>query len=129
MVRFALVLAVLLVNCVLIQVLQWPFWILKPVLPRWLFRSVSAFTQRAFTEILLLLCWLFAPNELVVTGDELPVEPESVILMSNHQTYADWIYLWLFAYFYQAHGMMKIILKASLKHVPLIGWVSSHTHS
>lgn len=55
--------------------------------------------MRIFVEILLLLFYLFAPTKIVLTGDEIDEpaldkdkNPESVILISNHQTYADWYY-------------------------------------
>ena len=48
---------------------------------------------------------------------------ERVVLMSNHQIYTDWLYLWWIAYTNTApaHGHLYIILKESLKYVPLIG--------
>ncbi|KAI3633452.1 hypothetical protein MIR68_008399 [Amoeboaphelidium protococcarum] len=85
------------------------------------------FTEKAFVEILLLITYMFAPTELVVIGDEdgdIPSKTrgENVVLIANHQCYADWIYLWFLAYSQNAHGMMKIILKDGLKHYPIIGW-------
>jgi len=47
--------------------------------------------------------------------------PERVILMANHQIYTDWLYLWWTAYTAGAHGHVYIILKQSLKYVPIIG--------
>ncbi|KAK5167364.1 uncharacterized protein LTR77_007063 [Saxophila tyrrhenica] len=48
---------------------------------------------------------------------------ERVVLMSNHQIYTDWLYLWWIAYTSTPpmHGHLYIILKESLKWVPLIG--------
>lgn len=48
---------------------------------------------------------------------------ERVILMANHQIYTDWLYLWWIAYANSvpAHGHLYIILKETLKWVPLIG--------
>ncbi|CAJ0647929.1 9795_t:CDS:2 [Entrophospora sp. SA101] len=48
--------------------------------------------------------------------------PERIILIANHQIYADWIYIWTFAYLANAHGAVKIILKDSLKWLPIFGW-------
>lgn len=45
--------------------------------------------------------------------------------MANHMTFADWIYLWLFAMHVGAHGNVKIIMKEELKRIPIFGWVRS----
>ena len=42
--------------------------------------------------------------------------------MINSQIYTDWWYVWLFAWFRNAHGDLKIILKDSLKQLPIFGW-------
>lgn len=47
--------------------------------------------------------------------------PERLVLISNHQIYTDWLYLWWIAYTARMHGYIYIILKQSLKWVPLIG--------
>ncbi|OZJ03143.1 hypothetical protein BZG36_04640 [Bifiguratus adelaidae] len=49
--------------------------------------------------------------------------PSRLILISNHQVYADWIYLWCFAYMANAHGAVKIILKDALRKLPIFGLV------
>lgn len=47
--------------------------------------------------------------------------PERMILVANHQLYTDWLYLWWVAYASGLHGHLYIILKQSLKWVPLFG--------
>ncbi|KAJ3316583.1 hypothetical protein HDU76_001697 [Blyttiomyces sp. JEL0837] len=42
--------------------------------------------------------------------------------MSNHQTLVDWWYFWIVAWKKGAHGDIKIILKDSLKWIPVVGW-------
>ncbi|KAK3717261.1 hypothetical protein LTR37_005970 [Vermiconidia calcicola] len=48
---------------------------------------------------------------------------ERVVLMANHQIYTDWLYLWWISYTNNppAHGHIYIILKESLKYIPLVG--------
>lgn len=48
---------------------------------------------------------------------------DRAVIMSNHQIYTDWLYLWWIAYTnaVPTHGHIYIILKDSLKWVPLIG--------
>jgi len=41
--------------------------------------------------------------------------------MANHQIYADWLYIWSLAYLADIHSALIIILKASLKWVPIVG--------
>jgi 1-acyl-sn-glycerol-3-phosphate acyltransferase len=36
--------------------------------------------------------------------------------------YTDWLYLWWVAYTNNMHGYIYIILKESLKNVPIVGW-------
>lgn len=44
------------------------------------------------------------------------------VVMSNHQLYTDWVYLWWIAFTSSVHGGIYIMLKASLKKVPVWGW-------
>lgn len=47
--------------------------------------------------------------------------PARLVLIANHQIYNDWLYLWWVSYTAGFHGHMYIILKQSLKWVPLVG--------
>ncbi|KAI8379485.1 uncharacterized protein BYT42DRAFT_593563 [Radiomyces spectabilis] len=47
--------------------------------------------------------------------------PEKLIIIANHQIYADWMYIWFVAYLARAHGAIKILLKHSLKYLPFYG--------
>ena len=63
-----------------------------------------------------------SPTKLVVSGaDEAIVG--NAILIANHQTFADWWYMWCWAYTKNQHDSFKIILKHSLKNIPVWGWV------
>ena len=46
--------------------------------------------------------------------------PERLVLLANHQIYTDWLYLWWSAYTSRMHGHIFILLKESLKYVPII---------
>ena len=48
--------------------------------------------------------------------------PHRLVLMANHQLYTDWMYLWWIAYTNKMHGRIYIILKESLKNLPIFGW-------
>lgn len=42
--------------------------------------------------------------------------------------YADWWYAWCLTYFMGTHKDVFIVLKRSLKWVPVVGWVRPHRH-
>lgn len=46
--------------------------------------------------------------------------PERLVMLSNHQIYTDWLYLWWTAYTSHMHGHVFIILKESLKYMPIL---------
>lgn len=47
---------------------------------------------------------------------------DRAIVISNHQLYTDWVYLWWFSYTAKVHEGIYIILKDSLKWLPILGW-------
>ncbi|KAJ4504133.1 hypothetical protein HRR83_008626 [Exophiala dermatitidis] len=47
--------------------------------------------------------------------------PERLVYIANHQVYTEWLYLWWIAYTSRMHGHIFIILKESLKYVPILG--------
>ncbi|CAJ0647930.1 9792_t:CDS:2 [Entrophospora sp. SA101] len=109
--------------------LLWP-------LPNDFFKNYIIHTQRCFGILLVSINQFFAPSNFIVTTDKSAKDiikitrnnsvklelPERIILIANHQIYADWIYIWTFAYLANAHGAVKIILKDSLKWLPIFGW-------
>ena len=48
--------------------------------------------------------------------------PQRMILIANHQIYTDWLYLWWIGYAAGMHGRIYVVLKESLKRIPVIGW-------
>jgi len=60
---------------------------------------------------------------LQTTDDQLVCNfPERMILIANHQIYTDWLYLWWIGYAAGMHGRIYVVLKESLKRIPVIGW-------
>lgn len=53
------------------------------------------------------------------------LDPRSIFI-SNHQLYSDWVYLWWLAYTSNLSEAIKIVLKYSLKWVPIFGWGMQH---
>ena len=48
--------------------------------------------------------------------------PDRLVVMSNHQAYTDWMWLWIIAAYAGHSKGIIILLKASLKRVPVAGW-------
>lgn len=95
-----------------------------------------AFTKQSFGLLTMTLTQTFAPTKVIVSGDasvrgqllksadgNLILDfPERLVLVANHQIYTDWLYLWWIAYCNGMHGRLYIILKESLKKIPILGW-------
>lgn len=61
-------------------------------------------------------------TRVVFSGDSVPSR-ERVLLMANHRTEVDWMYLWDLALRKGCVGCIKYILKSSLMKLPVFGWV------
>ncbi|KAF8453989.1 acyltransferase-domain-containing protein [Terfezia claveryi] len=92
-------------------------------------------TKANFGVLVTTLTQWWSPTVVTVTGDRdvrdqirlkrdgrLELDfPERIVFIANHQLYSDWLYLWWIAYTAKMHSFMYIILKESLKSVPVIG--------
>lgn len=97
--------------------------------------SYMAHTKQCFGLVITALTQWGAPTLFRVSGDasvrdQLHVTedgmlqttfPERLVLIANHQVYTDWVYLWWVAYTNMMHGRIFIILKESLKYIPVVG--------
>lgn len=95
-----------------------------------------AYTKECFAILITCLTQWWAPTVVRVSGDSSMIGQliktkdgslkcnfsERLVLMANHQLYTDWLYLWWIAYTNGLHGFVYIILKESLKNIPIIGW-------
>ncbi|KAF1942497.1 acyltransferase-domain-containing protein [Clathrospora elynae] len=95
-----------------------------------------AYTKECFAILVTCLTQWWAPTVVRVSGDssmvgQLIKRPDGslqcnfadrMVLMANHQLYTDWLYIWWIAYTNNMHGFIYIILKESLKNIPIIGW-------
>ena len=101
------------------------------------FYAYMALTKQYFGLLVTTMTQWWSPTIVRISGDKsvagqlkqsadgmLSVDfPERIVLIANHQLYTDWLYLWWIAYTNQPpmHGHIYIILKESLKYVPVIG--------
>jgi 1-acyl-sn-glycerol-3-phosphate acyltransferase len=97
--------------------------------------AYMALTKQSFGIIGTAITRWFAPTKVRVSWDkELRGQfrktstgrlettfPERLVYVSNHQVYTEWMYLWWIAYTSRMHGHIFIILKESLKFVPILG--------
>ena len=60
-------------------------------------------------------------TKVVFSGDNVP-QKERVLLIVNHRTEVDWMYLWDLATRKGCLGYIKYILKSSLMKLPVLGW-------
>ncbi|KAF9732911.1 hypothetical protein PMIN06_012626 [Paraphaeosphaeria minitans] len=114
------------------QVLGAPLKLIDPVF----YEGYMAYTKECFAILVTCLTQWWAPTVVRVSGDSSMIGQltktkdgslkcnfsERLVLMANHQLYTDWLYLWWIAYTNGLHGFVYIILKESLKNVPIIGW-------
>ncbi len=89
--------------------------------------------RRYYTSAIGKLFFDFAASYLLIFGgtklfiycndDRILHETSSVILMSNHRTRVDWMFVgWCYCYFTNLNMRLKIILKKTLKLIPFFGW-------
>ena len=97
--------------------------------------AFMALTKQSFGLVIITLTQWFSPTVVRISGDKsvqgqlrrsknglLQINfPERLVMISNHQLYSDWLYLWWIAYTNRMHGHVYIILKESLKYIPIIG--------
>lgn len=60
-------------------------------------------------------------TKVVFSGETVP-PGERVLLIANHRTEVDWMYLWNLAFRKGSLGYIKYVLKSSLMKLPILGW-------
>ncbi len=56
-----------------------------------------------------------------MTGDNLTNDKKRSLIILNHRTRMDWMYIWMLHSRIQILEQLKIVLKAQIKHIPFIG--------
>ncbi|KAJ3062550.1 hypothetical protein HDU98_001566 [Podochytrium sp. JEL0797] len=94
------------------------FNLARPVYRAWI-RQVQA----AYISALLILTAVMLPgSKFVLTGDHDKMKPDvKQVIISNHQIYPDWFYLFCFALLKKCHADVKVILIAVLAKLPIFG--------
>ncbi|KAL9041342.1 MAG: hypothetical protein Q9180_001341 [Flavoplaca navasiana] len=100
------------------------------------YNSWIAFTKQSWGLLTTSMTQCWAPTVVRVSGHKsirgellrtidgnlLSNFPERMILIANHQIYTDWLYLWWIGYTNGMHGRIYVVLKESLRRIPVIGW-------
>ncbi|XP_050235138.1 probable 1-acyl-sn-glycerol-3-phosphate acyltransferase 5 [Mercurialis annua] len=60
-------------------------------------------------------------TKVIFSGETVPAK-ERVLLIANHRTEVDWMYLWDLAWRKGSLGCIKYVLKSSLMKLPIFGW-------
>lgn len=94
-----------------------PLLFLVPHLFLSIMDSVACVWFQLVTAFMELVCGI----RFVITGDALPPH-ENCLIISNHRTRLDWMFLWSFAMRRLRLYNYKIVLKSQLKKVPGAGW-------
>ncbi|KAJ3399889.1 hypothetical protein CcCBS67573_g04192 [Chytriomyces confervae] len=100
-----------------------PATILLAVKQHTWFRMCMRAVERAFASLVPITATLFMPNSyLVITGDWMQMSSsDKTIVMSNHQIYPDWVYLWLLAWFRNCHADFRVMMIKVLALIPFMG--------
>lgn len=97
--------------------------------------AYMAMTKQCFGILAVTVTQWGAPTVVRVSGDasvkgQMRIAPDGrlvtdfhnrLVFIANHQVYTDWLYLWWVSYTSRMHGHIFIILKESLKYLPLLG--------
>ncbi|KAI9462312.1 acyltransferase-domain-containing protein [Lactarius psammicola] len=148
--------AVFMLGCLMINLSQFVLLLPLRFLPLSFADSIYyagiRLSKGSFGTLLILMSQYFAPTRLIITfeqngpgafsqdeidniairgsnGRVLALKlPQKSILVANHQVYADWWYAWCLTYFMDTHRDVCIVLKKSLKWVPVVGWGMQFFH-
>ncbi|KAI1841528.1 hypothetical protein JX266_012280 [Neoarthrinium moseri] len=123
-------------SCVALHITQFLgaplYW-----LNRDLYYAYMALPKQSFGLVVTTMTHWWAPTTIRISGDASVAGqfsltpdgrvqcsfPERLVMIANHQIYTDWLYLWWVGYTNvpSMHGHIYIILKESLKWIPIIG--------
>ncbi|KAH6626750.1 acyltransferase-like protein [Chaetomium sp. MPI-SDFR-AT-0129] len=99
--------------------------------------AYMSLTKQSFGLLIATMTQWWGPTTIRISGDASVADqirktddglvefsfPERMVMIANHQIYTDWLYLWWVGYANspKMHGSLFIILKESLKYIPIVG--------
>ncbi|TIA89779.1 hypothetical protein E3P99_01925 [Wallemia hederae] len=107
-IKFWLVFIIATLNINLAQILCYPVRFYNAQL----YASIIDYSKASFSKFLVILLNLQGRKSV-----------QQSVIISNHLLYTDWIYIWTLLYKLNTNAdKLIIILKHSLKHIPILGW-------
>jgi len=88
---------------------------------RMLYRRWSAYVAKMWFTLATFMIERYAKVKIVLSGDDLPFA-EPAMIVCNHRTRIDWMFMWCLCLRLSLLSCMKIVLKDSLKSIPGFGW-------
>ncbi|CAF0794310.1 unnamed protein product [Rotaria sordida] len=64
--------------------------------------------------------------KIIITGDDLTKDRKRSLIILNHRTRLDWMFIWMLHSRFKILEQLKIVLKADLKRIPGPGWAMQH---
>ena len=97
------------------------------------FPTVREFCKRNSFALFFSLCTYLMENligiKFMFYGDDIQDNIDNLsLVISNHHTAFDWMFLWTFFGRLRALGVLKIVLKYELKQVPFFGWITQASY-
>jgi len=102
-----------------------------------LYDAYMTLTKESFGLCITTMTQWWSPTTIRISGDASVADqirktrdgrvefafPERLVMIANHSIYTDWLYLWWVGYANSPamHGHIYIILKESLKYIPILG--------
>lgn len=121
LVRGILMLTLLIVSAFIFLTSLIPVWAFLRVLNRSWGRAFASYLFGYWLSMWVLLFEYVNGIKLVFSGESVPAK-ERVLIICNHRTEVDWMYLWCLAYRKKSAGAVKYALKATVRHAPIFGW-------
>nr|CCA27281.1 lysocardiolipin acyltransferase putative [Albugo laibachii Nc14] len=97
-----------------------------------LYRQASHTVQWMWMGLVVMLIKNLFQTQFLFFGDESTKENEKkmkserAFWLSNHRTRIDWMLLWSLAFEIGILGQLKIVLKDTLRKIPVFGWAMQH---
>lgn len=95
-------------------------FIIGPARP--LFRVTSSIMQNLVLTIGCVIVEFIGGTRVRVSSNQKLADSVSCFIISNHRTRLDWMYIWSLCFRFNIISTLKIVAKADMRNMPLIGW-------
>lgn len=120
-------LALLLPVLLIVKTFMFPLYLLMPFPKQHAFLT-SYIQSSLFHVIIWFFYWLLGVN-VIVSGDKLQKSDKIRLMISNHPTSLDWLWLWFLQHQQCSTSRLRYVLNAqgwSVKVLPLIGPITEN---